>query len=94
MSRLTIRSRLARMFRFIVAQRLIPKMDGSGRIAAVEILKSTMRTRGLRGERRSDSRSIVDAMKAGDNEGMQTFDMVIERLIRDGRSMSNTLNQV
>jgi len=81
---LTIRSRLARMFRFIVAQRLIPKMDGSGRIAAVEILKSTMRTRDYVAKGESDSRSIVDAMKAGDNEGMQTFDMVIERLIRDG----------
>ncbi|MGB9333738.1 MAG: PilT/PilU family type 4a pilus ATPase [Candidatus Acidiferrales bacterium] len=82
---MTIRSRLARMFRFIVAQRLIPKIDGSGRIAAVEILKSTMRTRDYVAKGESDSRSIVDAMRAGDNEGMQTFDMVIEQLIRDGK---------
>lgn len=81
----TIRARLARMFRFIVAQRLIPKIDGSGRIAAVEILKSTMRTRDYVSKGESDSRSIVDAMQAGDTEGMQTFDMVIERLIRDGK---------
>src|SRR5499426_3824853 len=39
-----IRTRLAKSFRFIVSQRLIPKKAG-GRIAAVEILKSTMRTR-------------------------------------------------
>jgi twitching motility protein PilT len=82
---LTIRSRLARMFRFIVAQRLIPKIDGSGRIAAVEILKSTMRTRDYISKGESESRSIVDAMKQGDNDGMQTFDMVIERLIREGQ---------
>jgi twitching motility protein PilT len=81
----TIRARLARMFRFIVAQRLIPKIDGSGRIAAVEILKSTMRTRDYVSKGESESRSIVDAMRAGDNEGMQTFDMVIERLIREGQ---------
>ena len=81
---LTIRARLARMFRFIVAQRLIPKIDGSGRIAAVEILKSTMRTRDYISKGESDSRSIVDAMRDGDTDGMQTFDMVIEKLIREG----------
>jgi twitching motility protein PilT len=73
------------MFRFIVAQRLIPRIDGKGRIAAVEILKSTMRTREYVSKGESDSRSITDAMKAGDTEGMQTFDMVIERLIRAGK---------
>src|SRR5580704_4240043 len=81
----TIRARLGRMFRFIVAQRLIPRIDGNGRIAAVEILKSTMRTREYVSKGESESRSIVDAMKAGDTEGMQTFDMVIERLIRAGK---------
>ena len=40
-----IRSRLARSFRFIVSQRLISRKDGNGRIAIVEILKSTLRTR-------------------------------------------------
>src|SRR5258708_4481426 len=41
----TIRARLSRSFRYIVSQRLIPKKDKSGRVAAIEILKSTMRTR-------------------------------------------------
>ncbi|HYY94738.1 MAG TPA: PilT/PilU family type 4a pilus ATPase, partial [Pyrinomonadaceae bacterium] len=36
-----IRTRLAQTFRHIVSQRLIPRADGSGRVAAVEILKST-----------------------------------------------------
>ncbi|HEV2696471.1 MAG TPA: PilT/PilU family type 4a pilus ATPase, partial [Terriglobales bacterium] len=40
-----IRNRLAKSFRFIISQRLIPKKDGSGRVAALEILKSTLRTR-------------------------------------------------
>src|SRR5436190_16977617 len=39
-----IRGRLAGTFRFFVSQRLLPKRTG-GRIAAIEILKSTMRTR-------------------------------------------------
>ncbi|HVF21623.1 MAG TPA: hypothetical protein VM941_01050, partial [Pyrinomonadaceae bacterium] len=28
--------------------------------------------------------SLIDAMEQGDQDGMQTFDTVIERLIRDG----------
>jgi twitching motility protein PilT len=36
-----IRTRLAQTFRYIISQRLIPRADGSGRIAAVEILRSS-----------------------------------------------------
>src|SRR6202012_5884384 len=41
----SVRTRLAKAFRFIISQRLLPKKDGKGRVAAVEILKATMRTR-------------------------------------------------
>jgi twitching motility protein PilT len=40
----TIRTRLAASFRCFISQRLIPKKDG-GRVAVLEVLKSTMRTR-------------------------------------------------
>ncbi len=40
-----IRKRLAQTFRYIVSQRLIPRADGRGRVAAVEILRSSPRTR-------------------------------------------------
>ena len=36
----SVRERLAKTFRYIISQRLIPKADGSGRVPAVEILKS------------------------------------------------------
>src|SRR5213079_1340456 len=36
-----IRTRLAQTFRYIISQRLIPRADMRGRIAAVEILQST-----------------------------------------------------
>ncbi|MGB6023736.1 MAG: PilT/PilU family type 4a pilus ATPase, partial [Candidatus Sulfotelmatobacter sp.] len=39
----TLRNRLAKSFRYIISQRLIPRKDGSGRVAAIEILKSTLR---------------------------------------------------
>src|SRR6267143_5901990 len=79
-----IRTRIAQSFRYIVSQRLIPRGDGKGRVAAIEILKSTMRTREYIEKGESDGKSLIDAMEQGDQEGMQTFDGVIEQLIRSG----------
>src|SRR6266480_4308021 len=79
-----IRLRIAQSFRYIVSQRLIPKADGKGRVAAIEILKSTMRTRDYIEKGESEGKSLVDAMEQGDQEGMQTFDGVIEQLVRRG----------
>jgi len=79
-----IRIRLAGAFRFIVSQRLIPRADGHGRVAAIEILKSTARTRDYieKGER--EGKSLYDAMRDGNLEGMQVFDAVLEQMIRLG----------
>jgi len=79
-----IRTRIAQSFRFIVSQRLIPLSDGKGRVAAIEILKSTMRTREYIEKGESEGKTLIDAMEQGDQDGMQTFDTVIERFIRDG----------
>jgi twitching motility protein PilT len=79
-----IRTRLAKAFRYIVSQRLLPRKGGSGRIAAVEILKSTMRTREYVEKGESEGKSLLDAMRDGITEGMQHFDGEIEKLIRAG----------
>jgi twitching motility protein PilT len=79
-----IRTRLAKAFRIIVSQRLLPRKDGKGRIAAVEILKSTMRTREYIEKGESDGKTLLDAMRDGSTEGMQHFDGEIDRLIRAG----------
>jgi twitching motility protein PilT len=79
-----IRTRIAQSFRYIVSQRLIPRPDGKGRIAAIEILKSTMRTREYIEKGESEGKSLIDAMEQGDQDGMQTFDGVIEKMVRDG----------
>lgn len=79
-----IRTRVAQSFRYIVSQRLIPRADGKGRVAAIEILKSTMRTREYVEKGESEGKSLIDAMEQGDQEGMQTFDGVIEQLVRKG----------
>jgi twitching motility protein PilT len=74
-----VRTRLAQSFRYIISQRLLPK-TGGGRIAVLEILKSTMRTRDyiLKGE--NEGRSLIDAMHDGSVDGMQTFDDELEKL--------------
>src|SRR5687767_2969787 len=79
-----IRTRIAQSFRYIISQRLIPRSDGSGRMAAIEILKSTMRTREYIEKGESEGKSLIDAMEQGDQEGMQTFDGVIENMVRSG----------
>jgi len=79
-----IRQRLAASFRYFISQRLLPKKDGSGRVAVLEILKSTMRTREYIEKGEEGGRSLLDAMKDGAIEGMQYFDGEIEKLIRDG----------
>jgi twitching motility protein PilT len=78
-----VRNRFAQAFRFVLAQRLVPK-KGGGRILAMEILKSTRRTREyiIKGE--AEDRSLVDAMKDGVLDGMQTFDQVLEKMVRSG----------
>jgi twitching motility protein PilT len=74
-----VRTRFAQSFRYVLSQRLLPKIGG-GRIAALEILKSTMRTRDyvLKGE--TEGRSLIDAMHDGSVDGMQTFDDELEKL--------------
>jgi twitching motility protein PilT len=80
----TIRNRLAKSFRYIISQRLIPRKDGSGRVAAIEILKSTLRTREYVEKGEGDGKTLLDAMRSGTTEGMQFFDGEIEKLVREG----------
>jgi hypothetical protein len=79
-----IRTRLAQTFRYILSQRLVPRADGGGRVAAIEILKATSRTKEYieKGER--DGKSLIDAMRDGEMEGMQCFDQILEKYVREG----------
>ena len=78
-----VRKRLAASFRYFVSQRLIPKKSGQ-RLAILEVLKSTMRTRDYLEQGGSEGRSLLDAMKDGELDGMQHFDGEIEKLVREG----------
>lgn len=79
-----IRTRLAQTFRYIVSQRLIPRADGRGRVAAVEVLRSSPRTREYIEAGEGEGKSLLDAMRDGKLDGMQDFDSVIKELVESG----------
>jgi len=78
-----VRTRLAASFRYFISQRLVPTTAG-GRIAVLEILKSTMRTRDYMEKGEAEGKSLLDAMRDGELEGMQHFDGELEKLVRAG----------
>jgi twitching motility protein PilT len=78
------RTRLAKSFRQIISQRLVPLKDGGRRVAIIEILKSTLRTREYLEKGEQEGKTLLDAMRDGDTEGMQDFDGHIETLVRAG----------
>ena len=79
-----VRDRLAKTFRYIIAQRLVARADDSGRMAVVEILKSNSRTRDCIEQGERPGRTLLDAIKASESEGMQHFDGEIAKLVRSG----------
>jgi twitching motility protein PilT len=78
-----VRERFAKSFRYIVCQRLMPKTDRSGRVAAFEILKANQRTRECVEKGDREYNTLLDAMKAGREDGMQHFDGEIAQLVQD-----------
>jgi twitching motility protein PilT len=81
-----IRTRFSQTFKWIVCQRLVPKADGSGRVAVCEMMSSTPRTREYiqKGESEKEGRSLLDAINDGSLDGMQSFDDELERLWKEG----------
>ena len=78
-----IRIRLSDAMRWIACQRLLPK-NGGGRVAAFEIMGTSLRVKDaiLHGE--SDGKTFYDMIEQGQPFGMMTFDQCIAELYRDG----------
>nr|MBC8443795.1 Flp pilus assembly complex ATPase component TadA [Deltaproteobacteria bacterium] len=83
------RIRLAETVRWIVCQRLLPKVGG-GRVAAFEILRSNIRIKDsiLNGE--SEGKTFYEILQAGKSFGMTTFDDNILSLYENGRITEET----
>jgi len=79
-----VRSRLAKSFRAIVSQRLIPSKSAGGRVPILEILKVHPRTLAYLEVPGPSHHDLLQVMKDGAAEGMQHFDGEIEKLVRNG----------
>ncbi|TAN42850.1 MAG: PilT/PilU family type 4a pilus ATPase [Nitrospirae bacterium] len=77
-----IRIRLADTIRWVVSQRLLPKVGG-GRVAVIEIMRTNLRVKDsiLNGE--SEGKTFYEIIETGDSYGMQTFDKAILQLFED-----------
>jgi twitching motility protein PilT len=79
-----IRSQLAGILQAVISQRLVPRADGKGRVAAMEIMLSTARTRDLIDDKEK-TKLLRDAIQQGFvSYGMQTFDQSLMSLYRSG----------
>lgn len=87
-----LRFDLSQNIRAIVAQQLVPTVDGSGRVAAIEILLNTPLIKDL--IQRNEIGGLKEAMMKGKEQGMQTFDMALfdlyqQNLITKEQAMHN-----
>jgi twitching motility protein PilT len=79
-----IRLQLASVLKAVVSQRLLPKVDGRGRVAAVEVLISTAFIRDCIIDKEK-THLIHGAIASGTSQyGMQTFDQSIFSLFQNG----------
>ncbi|HUP70119.1 MAG TPA: PilT/PilU family type 4a pilus ATPase [Acidimicrobiales bacterium] len=78
-----VRVQLASSLQGIVTQQLIPTVGGRGRAVAAEVLVATPAVRNL--IREGKTHQIYSAMQAGGKFGMQTMDMSLASLVRQGK---------
>ena len=78
-----VRVRLADTLRWIVCQRLLPKVGG-GRVAAFEALSTSLRVKDVILNGESEGKTFYDIMETGKAFGMTTFDEFIVNLYKDG----------
>jgi len=78
-----VRVQLAASLQGIVTQQLLPTQDGTGRVAACEVLIATPAIRNL--IREGKSHMIYSSLQAGGKFGMQSMDQALGDLVRMGR---------
>ncbi|RPJ46471.1 MAG: type IV pilus twitching motility protein PilT [Candidatus Latescibacterota bacterium] len=77
-----VRVMLSEGLRGVIAQKLIPRADGKGRVPVVEILVATKAVAALIRDRKTFQ--LPSVLQIGKKEGMQRIDDEIVRLVRDG----------
>ncbi|HEY7930301.1 MAG TPA: type IV pilus twitching motility protein PilT [Steroidobacteraceae bacterium] len=77
-----VRTMLSTSLRGVVSQQLLKRSDGSGRVAALEILINTPATANLIRQGKLDQ--LESAMQSGGQFGMRTMDSAIQQLLEAG----------
>ena len=83
-----IRMMIADSLKAVVSQMLLPRRDGSGRVAAFEILRNTPNVAGL--IRDGKTFQIATAIQTGATAGMMTMDGALQQLVQRGAIDSKT----
>ena len=78
-----IRIRLADTVRWIICQRLLPKVGG-GRVALLEIMTSNHRVKDTITNGETEDKTFYEIITNGDAYGMWTFDQHIMKLYQEG----------
>jgi twitching motility protein PilT len=84
-----IRIRLAETVRWVVSQRLLPKVGG-GRVAALEIMGNNLRVKDAIEHGESDGKTFYEIIEAAGSFGWKTFDMAIMELFEQGLVTEDT----
>jgi twitching motility protein PilU len=78
--RASVLMQLSLTLRAVIAQRLVPRAEGKGRVAAMEVMLVTPRVQAL--VRRGELQALHAAIEEGTNEGLQSFDQALLELYR------------
>ena len=77
-----VRTQLSTVLQGVFYQSLVPRSDGSGRIAAVEVMLATTAVRNL--IREGKTYQLLNIIQTGAQYGMQTLDQALLALYRNG----------
>lgn len=84
-----VRLRLVDTIRYIVCQRLLPKMGG-GRVAAIEIMGMNLRIKDIIENGESEGKTFYEVIGLGQAFGMQTFDQHVLQLFNEEKITEET----
>jgi twitching motility protein PilT len=77
-----VRSMLAESLEAVIAQKLLPKKSGTGRVVGCEVMVATVAIRNL--IREDKIYQIPSAIQSGGKAGMQSLDQDLQRLLHKG----------
>lgn len=78
-----IRGRLAESLKYVVSQRLLPKIGG-GRVGAFEVLRTSLRVRELILNGESEEKNFYNVLETSNTHGMNTFDQYLREMYVKG----------